>query len=453
MQDKANPTSQLREICRNASECTAKDVLDLVNNGADISGIMATGKDGDGADIRMPLLHFVVCLAVCNEEHAYTLLEVLIENGVDLETKDEDGVTALQWLVDEEFLKTQDNLPHSKIILKLLKAGAQCDDVALLLNSSMSFNRGGISNDEIKDTIELVKFFIDSAAAEKMYLRDRYGRTPLYNAADNGLSEIVEMLLSNKPELKERDEIHEALLHAMHSGDEKTINYLLNEGADVKRAVDKTDMTLPYHTSSAVISKLLEGGVEPKQLSIIKQSTSKLQQGSQQSSVCYTYKGNTMPLLDWCLDNQYLDIVRQLVVNLDIKQLNDVMQYAAKAGYHEIIECLVEAKADVNRVAANLNTPLHIAAKEGRTEVMQLMLINKAEINTQNGRGMTPLKEAVTSRRKDSVVLLLSHGADTTGVLELANTLQLTNIAHTITDHILGQSSSIQVGDQSPMRN
>jgi hypothetical protein len=57
-------------------------------------------------------------------------------------------------------------------------------------------------------------------------------------------------------------------------------------------------------------------------------------------------------------------------------------------------------------------TPLHLAAGFGHKEVVQLLLDFKAEVDAKNKNGYTPLYVAARSGQKDVVELLLAHGAD-----------------------------------------
>jgi len=54
---------------------------------------------------------------------------------------------------------------------------------------------------------------------------------------------------------------------------------------------------------------------------------------------------------------------------------------AAKKGFKEIVELLVQNSAKVNKPGSNGATPLHIAAENNHTDIVLFLLDNKADAN------------------------------------------------------------------------
>lgn len=55
-------------------------------------------------------------------------------------------------------------------------------------------------------------------------------------------------------------------------------------------------------------------------------------------------------------------------------------------------------------------TPLHYAAKYGHAEVVELLIQHRAQVNALDGVGCTPLHYAALNGHKDVVRILLERG-------------------------------------------
>ena len=80
---------------------------------------------------------------------------------------------------------------------------------------------------------------------------------------------------------------------------------------------------------------------------------------------------------------------------------------AAKKGNKDVVQLLVDGKAELNKVDTFGETPLYKAAKKGHTEVVKILLDQGAV-----DKGLTPLCSAARMGRSDVVKLFLGGGAD-----------------------------------------
>ena len=86
---------------------------------------------------------------------------------------------------------------------------------------------------------------------------------------------------------------------------------------------------------------------------------------------------------------------------------------ATLAGDVDEVRSLLQADADPNALY-NTNTALTYAARDGFTEISQLLLDSGAEVNWIDGEGVTPLILAAFKDHPKLAELLLIYGADTT---------------------------------------
>ena len=84
---------------------------------------------------------------------------------------------------------------------------------------------------------------------------------------------------------------------------------------------------------------------------------------------------------------------------------------ASKEGHEAVVQELVDAGADVNKLDSNGKCPLHIAVQFNDEETVDILLSNKADPNRYDGYNMTPLHVACEHGHLQMVDKLLEAGA------------------------------------------
>lgn len=87
---------------------------------------------------------------------------------------------------------------------------------------------------------------------------------------------------------------------------------------------------------------------------------------------------------------------------------------AARKGYEDLVQALLEKGAPTEDTDTKGLTPLHVAAWRGRAEIVQLLLNKGANMDAKAGDERTPLHSAVQKGHESVVRLLLERGAKMT---------------------------------------
>ncbi|KAJ7187378.1 ankyrin repeat-containing domain protein, partial [Mycena filopes] len=229
-------------------------------------------------------------------------------------------------------------------------------------------------------------------------VRGDFGNTTaLFAAANNGHTEIVQLLLKHGAEVDPKGDSG-PLFVAAEQGYTEILQLLLDQGSEVNSFRAAT-------TSSPLQEASLNGHTQAVQLL--------LNYGAKVNPD----NDGEMPL-DMAASNGHTEIVQLLLkhgadVNLVIARPTP-LQLAANYGHLQTVQLLLDHGAEVNP-GKTYKTPLQVAASNGHTETVQLLLNHGAEVNTDNN-APTPLQLASSSPNDwegytQTVQLLLNHGA------------------------------------------
>jgi serine/threonine-protein phosphatase 6 regulatory ankyrin repeat subunit B len=205
---------------RHAVDYGQKELVDLfVSKGADVSNIYKAASVGDIARVK-----------------------ALIEQGVDVNAKDEFGWTSLYWAA---------SMGQKEVAEFLLNAGAW-PDVQAEDGRTPLYQASGV---DAADLIELLIF-----RGANVNVKDESGDTPLHCAAWHGSSAAAELLISHGAEINIIGNVGWTPLHsASYRGHKDFVELLLSHGADiaVEDNRDRTPLQLAKERGSKEIVELL----------------------------------------------------------------------------------------------------------------------------------------------------------------------------------------------------
>ena len=88
------------------------------------------------------------------------------------------------------------------------------------------------------------------------------------------------------------------------------------------------------------------------------------------------------------------------------------LQVASRRGHVDLVELLLENRADATVNVGGGRTILHEAARRGRGAISLLLLQHGADVSARDNGGFTPLDAVAMEGREEVAVLLLQYGAD-----------------------------------------
>src|SRR5579883_18537 len=237
--------------------------------------------------------------------------------------------------------------------------------------------------------LQKVQVLLHSGA--KVNAQTRYGVTPLYLASVNGDAEMIDTLLRAGADANEANPGGETvLMTASRTGKPDAVKILLDHGANVNAKESVRGQTAlmwaVLQNHSDVVKMLLEHGAD-----INAQTTVAIPDGTTGTPQAASgdigahgpgmYRGRAVPSPSGAMT---------------------ALHYAARDGNLEMTKILVDAKADIERPAANGTHPLVTAITNNHIGLAMFLLEKGADPNAaDNFYKRTPLFAAVEMRNPD----------------------------------------------------
>ena len=282
---------------------------------------------------------------------------------------------------------------------------------------------------------ELVRLLIEKGS--NIEHRDKKGFTPLILAATSGYTKIVQILIDHNADIEAQSERTKdtALSAAAQGGRYEVVEILLKNGANKehRNLSDYTPLSLAASGGYvSVIKLLLENNVEinsrtgsklgisPLMLAAMNGHTQAvkllLDMGSDINAQIETNRNTALTLACFQGKADVVNLLLERKANIEHRAktgLTPLME-AASGGYESVGRVLIDKGADVNAppVPVSKDTALTIAADKGHAKFAQLLIENGGIIDARNKKGFTPLWLACNSGHLDVCQQLVSHGAN-----------------------------------------
>jgi ankyrin repeat protein len=284
--------------------------------------------------------------AVCGKNTIIRIIEILIEEGANIDEKNYHDETPLICAVSRGY---------ATLVQIFITKGANVD----LQDEA---GQTALIHAVLKGHANIVKILLYNGA--KTDLADNSGQTPLMHALLQKNDTIIEMLITEDAAGIDKPDNYDKtpLIFAAMSGHDAVVTTLLNRGAEI----DKPDK----YGNTPLISAAIEG-----HNAVVKTLLNHGAKINQPDNY-----GNT-PLIS-----------------------------AAMSGHNAVVKTLLNHGAKINQPDNYGETALISAAIEGHNAVVKTLLNYGAKINQPDNYGNTPLISAAMSGHNAVVKTLLNHG-------------------------------------------
>ena len=322
--------------------------------------------------------------------------QLLIENGSDVNARDQNGITPLHLTNKLEIAKL------------LLENGA---NVKALSNTKYNANKW-CNHQEYAifwKSIDIVKLFLDNGA--DVDAKCNCGTTTLHLAARNPYNgiELAKILLDKGADVDNRNNKGETALHlhVKYSADIDMTKLLVDSGADVNAEDFDGNKILHNLASSSneepngeVLKYLLENGAGIDEIN---------EEGATPLQVAIASIGNFHIAIQLIENGANVNVIDKF----GRTALHNVLKRSEYCGSITLIliRALIKKGADINAKSHTGWTPLHEATyygSRGDLEIFEVLFEYGCDVNAKDNKGFTPLHIAAQDNRLKSIHYMYS---------------------------------------------
>ncbi|XP_034933648.1 putative ankyrin repeat protein RF_0381 [Chelonus insularis] len=240
----------------------------------------------------------------------------------------------------------------------------------------------------------------------KMYLnfnldinaRNEASETPLHVAVDLGMSDVVDLLISNGADVNASNEHRRVPLHSAVINANSTIfDILIKNQAKLNEKDDEARTPLHYAVDT--------GNMEFVNILLKRGANCNLKDSCKNAPLHLAVEQNNLDMIKAFLN-----------FNLDINARNNAgetpLHVSVKSRKKNIVDLLISNGADVNASNKQRQVPLHSAVKEYNLKILDTLLKNQVNFDKQDREGQTPLHLAVGAENLDAVDMFLKKGVN-----------------------------------------
>jgi cytohesin len=264
-----------------------------------------------------------------------------------------------------------------------------------------------------KDIVELL---INNGAGANVNARDKSGNTPLYYASTFGWGskrnkndwDIARSLVSNGAEVNMKPgsddtPLHSAALYAAKG----IVRLFLDNGADVKLASSGWPRK-PNSGPAPLHNACMRADKDAEVVELI------IAAGADINSKCYSEQADGWtPLYFACLHENTKAVELLIAKGAKINPISDLGNTPMHVVTNtEIVEILIDNRANFHFKNKEGFSPLHNAVKGGHSDLAKLLIAKRADVTVTNNQGTSLLHEAAITKQKEMIELLIAEGVN-----------------------------------------
>ncbi|CAH0002197.1 unnamed protein product [Clonostachys byssicola] len=310
-----------------------------------------------------------------------SMVELLLERGGEVETKDKEGCTLL-------ILAAKNG--HEDTVKCLVEKSANIEETDKLGRTALSW----AAED---GNLETVEYLLEKGADPGS--TDLGGGTALLWAAGKGRVDAMKCLFEKSPTAinSTAHDGQNAFLLAASAGQVKSMEYLLSISDGMLGSVDSLGR-------NALLFASRGGHVDAVEYLL-----------GQADTMVGSVDNSGRNALSWAAENGQKDLIQHLLekdVNVESADLagRTALSWAAEAGQIDIVEYLLEKGAEVKSVDCSGRTALSWAAGRGRTSTLIYLVSVGLSISSTDNDGRTALSWASGNGYENTVKYILGKG-------------------------------------------
>lgn len=305
-------------------------------------------------------------------------------SGLDLEDKDEEGMTKLHRAVQAG---------DRDLVESLIKEGANLSSRDNSGRTALWYAPLGES-----ESVHIVfSLLLDAGGKAIMNLVDDNGQTLMHHYAELGSEAAITTLIDLGADRHITDKCgFSPYLWAVVAGQEATFVELLNAGADIDSPSGdgKSALTWAAALGRTIILRMLL--IEQSNSASVFYRPRDSQNEPLEEATAFGDVNNVILLLEFGGDPNYRD-----------RDGWSAIHWAAEEGHPEIVALLLDRGANVNAVSSYGTSPLHCAANGGVVSIVKMLLENGADPLKSTCHGWTALHHAAFMGHSEVVQFLL----------------------------------------------
>ena len=376
----------------------------LVEQGADVNAENANGETpvfyivrnngemfnyliAQNADVSHETNNNTTLLITASRNKHFAAIRFLLENGANIEDKDEAGFTAFHHVIS----------PHDRdheVINMFLERGADINTVSARDGKSLLYY--AIEREDIERVKELV------VMGANINVANREGFRPRMNDI-----EIIKYLVTNGADINAVDRRNDTYLCvAMYEENQELIEFLLNQGSDINKQCyfEEPPLVKAIEMSDILLVKyLVEQGAEVNAIGYAEMNVMEYAEREENTEIIAYLKGQgAMTVAD--KNNLYK---RSIKMESNIKTAIATKNESSLAGYLKKVDGLIIQERIVKQIAL-------FAAEEGNPIIMELIIqkFNYDLESTLLGQKQTVLTIATINDETSLVDYLINKGAN-----------------------------------------